>query len=138
MVAHCVTGSIYYPQNISYVEWHIIPRSGPSYTQSRYPVTFRPLNLQPNISYMTVATFRENATRKHNGMQIACRLYFEQKLKVESNLQNITVYCMTIVFMEIIPRGYFTFSAWKILLKFDNIFSFCGKFLFGSVVVFVS
>ena len=113
MVAHCVTGSIYYPQNISYVEWHIIPLSGPSYTQSRYPVTFRPLNLQPNISYMTVATFRENATREHNGMQIACRLYFEQKLKVESNLQNITVYCMTIVFYGNHSQGVFYFFSLK-------------------------
>lgn len=89
-----MTGSTFYPNNETLVEWHIIPRIGPMRTHTSTPSGDFSNNYHANSSFLTVATYRENATREHNGMRIACRLYFKGELKVESEQQHLTVYCM--------------------------------------------
>lgn len=91
---HCVTGSIFYPQNETEVEWYIISRDERNYTLPKKQTIKRPTALQPNESFLKVATYTVNATKKHNGMRVKCRLYFKGELQVESDLQNLTVYCM--------------------------------------------
>ena len=89
LVANCATGSIFYPQNETTVEWHLTSRDGASWTQQKQPAA-----LQPNNSFLTVATYKETARREHNGMRIVCRLYFRGVLRVESEPQALSVYCM--------------------------------------------
>lgn len=95
-MARCETGSIFYPVNATRVRFKEL-KGAQWITLMEVPAATRPTALQPNTEFVVVATYRVNTSRWRNGMRITCELNFEGTSKVESKVENLTVYCMQII-----------------------------------------